>query len=48
MDRSECIIPYILYVLGHCLFWDTLDFCQNNYFSGLQVLGHIKNLRKKG
>ena len=19
-------IPYILYVLGHCLFWDTLDF----------------------
>ena len=29
------ILPYILYVLGHCLFWDTLDFCQNNYFSGL-------------
>ena len=32
----------------YCMFWDTVDFCQNNYFSGLQVLGHIKNLRKMG
>ena len=35
-------ILYILCVLGHCLCWDTLDFCQNNYYTpGIYAKGYI-------
>ena len=43
-----CDILYILYVLGHCLFWDTLDFAKIIIFQGCKFWDISKIEEKMG